>query len=164
VTERCSTAGAILLLGVLGLGGCSWIFVKAVPEDYGRGDRLECTTSPAAPIADTALAASNIAGVLYVAGTVGDKATPAQNAIVTTALVWTIVYVSSAIHGYRATAACRQAVAEDERPRARLFPAPRAAPPGPVPAASPSAAPAAGQQMDDDDPSRRPKPTPAPGF
>lgn len=106
----------------MGWGGCSWIFVKPLPADYRRGDWVDCTTSAAAPIVDTALGASNIGGVLYIAGTVGDKATPALNAMVTTALLLTIVDITSAIYGYRATAACREAQAEDGRPIGHWIP------------------------------------------
>lgn len=74
---------------------------------------MVCTTSPAAPVVDTLLAASNVAGALYIAGTVGNKATPTQNALVTTGLVWAIVYTAAAIHGYRTTAACRELVDQE---------------------------------------------------
>jgi hypothetical protein len=153
----------------LAQGGCSWIFVQPLPPDYQRGDPIACTTSVGAPIADTLLAASNIAGALYVAGTVGSKATPAENALVSTGLVWTVVYISAAVHGYRATAACREAKEEDERPGRRRFPALRPAQPRPTPATEPAEPavtperPATPQQMDDDYPGRSlPKAEPPP--
>jgi hypothetical protein len=106
-------AALVVSTSALVLSGCSWIFVTPPPADAGRGERVECTTSPAAPVVDTLLAASNVAGALYIAGTVGNKATPTQNALVTTGLVWAIVYTTAAVHGYRATAACRELVDGD---------------------------------------------------
>lgn len=167
VGNRIIFALAVLATATLGSAGCSWLFVKPLPPDYQAGDRVDCTTSPAAPIADTLLAASNIAGVLYITGTAGNKPTPTQNALVTSALVWTIVDITSAVHGYRATAACRAALDDDERPRRRLVPLPHPlAPPSPraVPT-EPEVAPAPAdrhQQTDDDDPNRPPKPAPPP--
>ena len=105
----------VLVLSTLGLvpSGCSWLFVTPPPADARPGDRVACTTSPGAPIADTLLGASSLAGALYVAGTAGNKPTPAQNALVTTGLVWTIAYTFAAVHGYRTTAACRALTDED---------------------------------------------------
>jgi hypothetical protein len=159
------------------LSGCSWIFVKPLPPNYQRGDRVDCTTSVAAPVADTLLALSNVAGVLFIAGTSGGQSNSTTNALVTSALVWTGIYIGSAVHGYRATGACRDVLADDAD-EAPLYPHPRvhARPLPPPPAQSPSAEPPGSppvepapapagpaQQQDEDDPSGRPLPRkPAP--
>jgi hypothetical protein len=158
-------------LAGVALGGCSWIFVKPLPPDYQRGDPVECTTSVAPPVVDTLLAVSDLFAFFYIAGTTGDKATPAQNAAATSAAVWAVVYTFAAVHGYRATAACREAT-EDEPPTRRGFPMPRPTAPRPAPP-RPAAAPASDepqvvppasatpQQIDDDDPGHR-RPTTEP--
>ena len=137
------------------------IFVKPLPPDYRPGRETDCTTSVAAPVADTLLAASNVAGVLYIAGTTGDKATPAQNALVTTALVWTIVYITSAIHGNRATATCREAVEPGGRRTQRPFLPRQPVPAGePAEPRAPSETPTPSQKVDSDEPDRPPNPKP----
>jgi hypothetical protein len=154
----------VLLLPANGSLGCSWIFVNSLPADYQRGDRVDCTTSVAAPVADTLLAGSSVAGVLLIAGTSNGKSTPATNALVTSALVWTGIYIGSAIHGYRATSACREVMEDDDdapryphpRVQVRPLPPPPAQSPGAGPAGQPPSAPAPpAQQQDDDDPSGR---------
>jgi hypothetical protein len=152
-----------LLAASLSVSGCSWIFVKDLPPDYQRGDRIECTTSPAAPGIDTLLALSDVAGALYVAGKAGDHPSSTANALVTSSLAWAIVYTTSAVHGFRATARCREATADAEAPRWRPTFSVRRPPSSPslapVPAPAPTQ-PRSTQQNDDDEPGHRPASAP----
>lgn len=151
---------ALLLSLSYWLCGCSWIFLKPLPHDYRPGQRVDCTTSVGAPIADTLLAVSDIPGVVYAAETSNDKTSSATNAVVAGALIWTAIYLGSAIHGYSATAACREAMASDAGrplyPRTRVRPSTAAPPPVVPPPPGPV------QQQDNDDPDRPHPPKPAP--
>ncbi len=94
------------------LPGCSWLFITPPPPHAHRGEGVKCTTSPAAPIADTIFAGANVAGALVVIGTGGSPLPPADNALAATGLVWAIVDTFAAVHGYKVTAACRDLVGD----------------------------------------------------
>jgi hypothetical protein len=106
------SAATILAVGLV-LSACSLFFVTPPPADSRRGERVDCTTSPAAPIADTLLSASTLVGSLYFEDRAGSKPTSAQNAIFTAGVVWTIVFGFEAFYGYRNTAKCRALVREE---------------------------------------------------
>ena len=94
-------------------GGCSWIFVKPLPPDYRSGDAVDCTVDPTAPIVDTLLVATHIAGIVYLSSKSNDQNKDQVNSLVTSELIGAITWGSSAIYGYRRISACSDARDED---------------------------------------------------
>jgi hypothetical protein len=147
-----------LLLTISGSwSGCSWLFVKPLPDRYERGDSADCTDSVTAPVIDTLFTLTNVGSAVYVAGQ--DNVTN-KGAAVTAGLAVGALWLSSAIYGYSHTSECREAKDDTEyrpahhyvRPRApaiRYQPAPSSEPSVALPPSVPAAP---GQQQDDDDP------------
>lgn len=146
--------------------GCSLAFVKPLPPSYGPGDRLDCTTSNAAPDIDMILAALQAGSAAVVVENTGPNRADGTYLAIGGVIAGAVVSLSSAMYGYHTTAECRRAFAVDQAPPTlaplpiRLHPLPQseaAAPPTVVPARP------ARQQQDDDGPDvLRPKPQ-APG-
>lgn len=146
------------------LSGCSWLFVKPLPDRYERGDFADCTTNVAAPVIDTLFTATNVASAVYVAGQ--DNVTNKGTAV-TAGLLVGALWLSSAIYGYSHTSECRDAKEEGDYRPARHHvqpwapavrkqqPAPAGEPSVTVPPSGPTAP---GQQEDDDDPTARRNP------
>ncbi len=178
--KRARSARLSLLLALQGgmpSAGCSYLFVRP-PRDTELGSRvIECTTSPAAPLIDSILVATNVGSAVYVEGqnNVKNKAEA-----VSFGLGVATFWLSSAIYGFYFTREC--AVLKEEaqagpyylRPvRTRRGPPypPRpvppvggSAPPGDSSPAAPSSPPPANttpatrQQLDDDEPDDRSAP------
>jgi hypothetical protein len=109
---------ALLLTTVGSSPGCSWIFVQPLPGRYERGDFSNCTTSVAAPLADTLFTLASAGSSIYVASQ--DNVTNKGWTVVTLGLLGAGVLLSSAIYGYRRTGECRTAKEEaDDRPSRR---------------------------------------------
>jgi hypothetical protein len=157
--------------------GCSFLFLQRLPADYSEGDQVECTTSPAAPVADTVLTLLHVASLVYL-----NESYKGSNAdsLASLDFSWAIFLGASAIYGFYETHQCEKALRIQSttyypHARAPRGPAPYpirppiggAAPPQsaePLPASPASAAPAppttapTPQQQDDDDPSARRRP------
>jgi hypothetical protein len=93
----------LLVVVLLLLPGCSWLFVDRLPEDRHSHRDYDCTTSRTAPVVDTILTATNVASAIYVANqdNVKNKG-PAVMLGLSVAAIW----ASSAVYGYRATSEC----------------------------------------------------------
>lgn len=127
--------GSALVLVLAAHPGCS-LFLTRGPEPEVRPPRA-CTTSSAAPVADTVLAALSLGVAAY--GVYGlssyhscgvpqgdscaynDLTAVAAGTIIALGLVSSAVFTSSAVTGYERTAACRESLkapAPPERPQA----------------------------------------------
>ena len=102
---------SLFSVALFAIGGCSWLFVDAVPDGHRSGDAVECTASRALPVVDTVLAASHLAGLVYLqtASYTPDQRQQA-NLLGYGQLIGLLVYTSSAVHGYMATSDCIDAV------------------------------------------------------
>ena len=99
-----------LLSASIVLGGCSFALVAgAPPRDKWPSDNRwgldlnHCTASPAAPIADGALALGLWGSAVYVVRDGGDAA-PVEAALI---LIPAVVYLASSLYGFSATSKCR---------------------------------------------------------
>lgn len=104
-------APAILALSLtLGSGtGCSFAFTDAPPARHAELPYFDCTSSRFMPNADLAVAA------LYAVMAVTTLSKPSERRdtdLVGGSLLMTGVFGTSAVHGYRRTAACREAKAQ----------------------------------------------------
>jgi hypothetical protein len=109
---------ALLLTTGSSSSGCSWSFVQPLPSRYERGDFSNCTTSVAAPLADTLFSLTSVGSSIYVASQ--DNVTNKGWAVVSLGLIGGGVLLSSAIYGYRRTGECRAAGEEaNDRPSRR---------------------------------------------
>jgi hypothetical protein len=109
---RIGAVGFASILTVLSSSGCSWLFVQPLPPNYERGDDSNCTTSRVAPVIDTIFTATNLASAIYVSGQ-NNVANKGSAAALGTSVA--ILWLSSAIYGYRSTSACEDAL-DDVRP------------------------------------------------
>jgi len=100
----------LLVVVLLLLPGCSWLFVDRLPEDHHSHRDYDCTTSRTAPVVDTILTATNVASAIYVASldNVKNKG-PAVMLGLSVAAIW----ASSAVSGFHATSQCREAKEDD---------------------------------------------------
>jgi hypothetical protein len=139
------------------LSGCSWIFVKPLPDGYRPGDDAHCTTSRTAPVVDTILATTNLVSAAYVASE--DKVTNKGTAVALS-LAAGGLWFGSAIYGYLHTSDCEAAKAdEDGTPHHSRRPL-AVTPAFPRPSAVASAGKPAPQQDSSDEPGVRPDPAP----
>ena len=121
---------ALWMLAVLSVAnaGCSLIYTKGPQPEVQPPP--PCTTSVAAPVVDTVLAAASLG--LVVAGVVGATKPPAQGfapnfeamdaAAIVTGLVMSTVLIPSAIVGFNRTAACRASL--EAKPQLPASPSP----------------------------------------
>jgi hypothetical protein len=113
---RCAPRLALVVFAV-SLSGCSFLFSKRPPEDYRRGQPLDCS-GYALPFIDTVWAGLNAFGAIQAAAT--DDATWKQksgydrSAIVGLGVSWFVISGLSAAHGYRNAAECDEAREEGE--------------------------------------------------
>jgi hypothetical protein len=107
---------ALFSVAVFALHGCSYLFVTTVPENHRRDDAVECTTSRVAPIVDTVMAASHLAGFVYLESrSFPDQDRQQVTLLSVSELAGLLIYGASAVHGYLATADCAEAVASSAR-------------------------------------------------
>jgi hypothetical protein len=111
VANREALRGA-LVLGVAGfLPGCSFLFTTAPrhPEPSAQFDSNKCTTSKAAPIADTLIAGLEVARTgfaLSADNSTYDRAPISRAADVGLGVGFVALFGASAIYGYYVTGAC----------------------------------------------------------
>jgi hypothetical protein len=120
VTLDRRSSGLLLVVVLLLLPGCSWIFVDRLPENHGSRREYDCTTNRTAPVVDTILTATNLGSSLYVAGQDNVKN---KEAAVTLGLAVAVAWASSAVYGYRATSECREAKEDEGTPNLSYQPA-----------------------------------------
>lgn len=109
-------AGLLALIFLLTNSGCSFVFMKAPPENYAAGEEIECRESIGAPVADTILAV--VAGImslsLFVSSSTHDPDdwldfSEIEQGVAGIILVPMFVHGTSAIYGYVSANKCKRA-------------------------------------------------------
>jgi hypothetical protein len=94
---------ALWLVSLLLLPNCSFLFTKPVSTGAnGSSLSTPCTTSRAPPTIDVVMATLNILGAVFIAGGQDKNKT----ILLSGSLLWTGVYMGSAIYGFRSSKAC----------------------------------------------------------
>jgi hypothetical protein len=131
---------AVVVSLALASHGCSWLFVEGPPRVAPPPQfPLDCTTSRAAPVIDTIIAAPHallaVVGVAAMSDADSDSETDGiahvlGGLIFLYGLSVTLVYGLSAHSGYRDTRRCRELEAQRLRQPVPPAPAPTWGPPG----------------------------------
>jgi hypothetical protein len=134
--ERCLVA-----IATTALPGCSLLFTSAPPSGVEPGAEVRCTSSIAAPIADTALA--GLQGVRTGLALASDEsryegAVITRDTDIALGVSLTALHGVSAAYGYIVTGRCRQLRAGRRDPPAQVIQEPPPAQPQPEPAPAPA--------------------------
>jgi hypothetical protein len=98
-----------LLLSLVLMPGCSFLFTTSPPDTVTAYTTLNCTTSRAAPGVDAALAA------LSGAGTIVENVNGYPEEYIAAGAIWTVIYATSAIYGFSVTNSCNEATARRDK-------------------------------------------------
>jgi hypothetical protein len=101
---------AALAAPLVTTGGCSWILTQPRPDDWQNREHLDCSTNPAPPLIDSALALGYAGTTIYLAAFANGRGGALP---IATGVVATTVWLSSAIYGFSKTNACRDALGEN---------------------------------------------------
>jgi hypothetical protein len=129
------------------LSGCSFLFLDR-PRDYGRSEKIDCTTSYTLPVVDVAFALLHLVSLGVLASASGDAygGEKSREAFAQVDILWLTMHGVSAGWGLYKVGECKDLVADDAgsspsraapRPRPRPV-APRANPPPEPPAQQPA--------------------------
>jgi hypothetical protein len=133
--------------------GCSFIFLDR-PREYGRFEKVDCTTSYALPALDAGLAALHLVSLAILASASGNEygGEKTREAFARGDVLWLTIHAVSSGWGFYKVGECKDLVADGggpvrptPRPRPRPIAGPGAAsspPPVPAEAAPAPAAPA----------------------
>jgi hypothetical protein len=138
----------LALLTALACSGCSFAFMRPVPDDHARQVWVECTSSRLAPVVDGVGAGYAVLGALSIQvfethGATGHgdgEVSASGRAVQVAALGIAAVYVASAVHGLGSARECESA--HNASYARQLEAADRAAAPAAAPPLSPPPAPA----------------------
>ena len=97
---RARLATAVLLACTLGSSGCSWIFTKDGPPH-------RCSTSPVPPVADTALAITQLTLTLTLPRGTGDADVVGDRVGLLLGLGFSAMFVASAVYGATTISDCK---------------------------------------------------------
>ena len=146
-------AAALLMTILVATSGCSWLFVQPLHSEGESAPNLACTSSRAAPIADTLFMAGAFASTIHASW---QENYSGQGLTVVAGATATTLFLLSMIGGYWNTGECEDA------PRSLPGPTPRRRPTGqlqvthrPIPAVvAPAPAAASEEEPGEGDPQR----------
>lgn len=92
------------MLAALSLpGGCSWVLVQSMPDDYENREFVDCTTNTTAPVVDTIFTLINVGSTVYLGR---HDNVPNKGAALGVGVLAAAVWGASAVYGYVETAEC----------------------------------------------------------